>query len=168
MSSSTGLSYELQAKKWGTITMSSSTGLSYLGPIRATGKDVRDNHYVIYPPPLDSPTSYRQRSEMTMAILFHVTILRATRQRSEMTISILFHLTVLRATGKEVRDNHYVLLHWTVLRATRQRSKVTITISSSTGLSYELQAEKWGTIMTMSSTWSTVLFQLTKICFAIF
>ena len=38
--------YELQAETWGTITVS-STGLSYLGPIRAAGRDVRDNHYVL-------------------------------------------------------------------------------------------------------------------------
>ena len=39
--------YELQAKKWRTVTMS-STWLSYLGPIRATGKEVKDNHYVLH------------------------------------------------------------------------------------------------------------------------
>ena len=42
----------------------SSTGLSYLGPIQVTGKEVRGNHYVLHLTVLPgADSSYRQESE---------------------------------------------------------------------------------------------------------
>ena len=100
----------------------SSTWLSYLGPIRVTGRKVRSNHYVLHLTVLPgADSSYRQKSEGQSLCppLDCPTWGRfklQARKWGAITASStwLSYLGLIRVTGKEVRGNHCVL-HLTVL-----------------------------------------------------